>query len=193
MAEHGAALDEARRAAVAALGERLAAQPPGAFARAALSLDGWSGDATRLLAELRAGRGRDAAAGRALAGPHRADLVVIRFVTEADEGLAVHQHLARVGFNQAQKDFDERRFSAAGGAGDRDMLAWLNDKVDAVQHHRVRGRVAVGHTLELDAALEHGLRARAGADADVVFGHRDIGQAFEMQPEHAECDRLIDQ
>jgi len=76
MAEHGAALDAARRIAVAALGERLAAQPAGAFARAALSLDGWSGDATRLLAELRAGRSRDAAAGRTLAGPHRADMIV---------------------------------------------------------------------------------------------------------------------
>lgn len=82
MAEHGAALDEARRTAVAALGERLAAQPSGAFARAALSLDGWSGDASRLLAELRAGRGRDAAAGRTLAGPHRADMVV----THVDKG-----------------------------------------------------------------------------------------------------------
>lgn len=76
MAEHGAALDAARRTAAAALGERLADQPPGPFARAALSLDGWSGDATRLLAELRAGRARDAAAGRTLVGPHRADLVV---------------------------------------------------------------------------------------------------------------------
>ena len=76
MADHGAALDTARRATVAALGERLAAQPPGAFARAGLSLDGWSGDAARLLAELRGGRARDAAAGRTLAGPHRADLVV---------------------------------------------------------------------------------------------------------------------
>ena len=76
MAEHGAALDAARRAAVAALGERLAGEAPGAFPRAALSLDGWSGDAGRLLAELRAGRARDAVAGRTLAGPHRADLVV---------------------------------------------------------------------------------------------------------------------
>ena len=76
MAEHGAALDAARRTTVVALGERLGEQPAGAFARAALSLDGWSGDATRLLAELRGGRGRDAAAGRTLAGPHRADLIV---------------------------------------------------------------------------------------------------------------------
>ena len=76
MAQHGAAVDTARRETVAALGERLAEQPDGPFARAALLLEGWSGTADALLADLRNGRARDAAAGRALAGPHRADLVV---------------------------------------------------------------------------------------------------------------------
>ena len=82
MAEHGAALDAARRATVTLLGERLVDQPPGPFARAGLALDGWSGDAALLLRQLRDGRGRDAAAGRALSGPHRADLVV----THLDKG-----------------------------------------------------------------------------------------------------------
>ena len=76
MAQHGAAVDTARRETVAALGERLAEQPDGPFARAALLLEGWSGTADALLADLRNGRARDAAAGRALAGPHRADLAV---------------------------------------------------------------------------------------------------------------------
>ncbi|RYI98888.1 MAG: DNA replication/repair protein RecF, partial [Acetobacteraceae bacterium] len=76
MAEHGAAIDAARRDAVALLGERLAAQPEGAFARAALALEGWQGDGPQLARELHEGRRRDAAAGRALAGPHRADLIV---------------------------------------------------------------------------------------------------------------------
>ena len=76
MAQHGAAVDAARRETVAALGERLAEQPDGPFARAALLLEGWSGTADALLADLRNGRARDAAAGRALAGPHRADLAV---------------------------------------------------------------------------------------------------------------------
>jgi DNA replication and repair protein RecF len=70
MAEHGAALAEARAAAVAALSERLAAAPAGPFARPTLALD----DGGR--ANLAAGRARDAAAGRTLAGPHRADLLV---------------------------------------------------------------------------------------------------------------------
>jgi len=70
MAEHGAAIGEARTAMVAALGERLAAAPEGPFARAALALEG--GEA----GDLAAARARDAAAGRTLAGPHRADLLV---------------------------------------------------------------------------------------------------------------------
>jgi DNA replication and repair protein RecF len=74
MVEHGLAIAEARERTVAALGERLADQPEGPFARAGLALEGWRpGD---LATELRAGRGRDAAAGRTLAGPHRTDLVV---------------------------------------------------------------------------------------------------------------------
>ncbi|KTF68040.1 DNA replication/repair protein RecF [Sphingomonas sp. HT-1] len=76
MAEHGAAIDTARREAVAALGARLADQPPGPFARAGLALEGWQGDAPALAAALRESRRRDAAAGRTLVGPHRADLQV---------------------------------------------------------------------------------------------------------------------
>jgi len=80
MAEHGAAIAEARARTVAALGDRLATQPQGPFARAGVALTGWTpaaGDAqAALAAELRAGRGRDAAAARALAGPHRSDLGV---------------------------------------------------------------------------------------------------------------------
>jgi DNA replication and repair protein RecF len=76
MAEHGAAVAEARERTVAALGERLAATPDGPFARAALALGGWRPAATSLLVELRASRARDAAAGRTLVGPHRSDLAV---------------------------------------------------------------------------------------------------------------------
>jgi DNA replication and repair protein RecF len=77
MAEHGIAIAEARASAIAALSERLAEAREGPFARASLSLEGWepaSGEASR--EELARGRGRDAAAGRTLAGPHRTDLSV---------------------------------------------------------------------------------------------------------------------
>lgn len=76
MAQHGAALDAARRRTVAALDAALAAQPTGEIARARIALDGWTGDAGALADALRTGRARDAAAGRTLAGPHRADLIV---------------------------------------------------------------------------------------------------------------------
>jgi DNA replication and repair protein RecF len=76
MAEHGAAVDAARRETVALLGTRLAHQDDGPFPRAGLTLEGWNGDTTRLQADLAQGRARDAAAGRTLVGPHRVDLAV---------------------------------------------------------------------------------------------------------------------
>jgi len=76
MAEHGSAIDLARRETVAALAERLADQPEGPFARARLLLEGWTGSGDTLAADLAQGRRRDAAAGRTLAGPHRTDLAV---------------------------------------------------------------------------------------------------------------------
>ena len=80
MAEHGAAIAEARGRTIALLGERLAEQTEGPFARAGPALGGWlpADNAEPALAnELKTGRGRDAAAGRTLAGPHRTDLIVI--------------------------------------------------------------------------------------------------------------------
>jgi DNA replication and repair protein RecF len=75
MAEHGAAIAEARARTVAALDERLAAAPDDQFARAAISLQGWEGG--DLASFLKANRLRDAAAGRAIIGPHRHDLDVM--------------------------------------------------------------------------------------------------------------------
>ncbi len=76
MAEHGAAVDAARRETVTLLGTRLAHQDDGPFPRAGLTLEGWAGDTTRLQSDLAQGRARDAAAGRTLSGPHRVDLIV---------------------------------------------------------------------------------------------------------------------
>ncbi|MCY7279939.1 MAG: DNA replication/repair protein RecF [Sphingomonas bacterium] len=78
MAEHGAALGQARARTVAALTGTMADQSGDDFPRAALALDGWDGD--DLVAALRASRGRDAGAGRALVGPHRQDLAVAHVV-----------------------------------------------------------------------------------------------------------------
>lgn len=76
MAEHGAAIDAARRAMVEALQERLAEAPAGPFARGAITLTGSAVDPAELATSLAEGRRRDAAAGRTLAGPHRDDLEV---------------------------------------------------------------------------------------------------------------------
>lgn len=90
MAEHGALIADARERTVAALAERLAAQPEGPFARARLDLDRWRPDASdpeaALRRALKEGRGRDAAAGRALAGPHRTDLLVTHVAKDQPAG-----------------------------------------------------------------------------------------------------------
>lgn len=75
MAEHGHAIADARRDMVAALQEVINTRVDGPFARAGLTLDGWTATSD-LAQELRSGRNRDAAAGRTLSGPHRSDLSV---------------------------------------------------------------------------------------------------------------------
>lgn len=71
MVEHGAAIADARRRTIEGLAGRLERQPQGPFARAGIAIDE-GGD----LLSLRGSRARDAAAGRTLSGPHRADLLV---------------------------------------------------------------------------------------------------------------------
>ncbi len=75
MASHGAALAQAREEIVRALDARMAHQPDGPFARAGLQLEGGA-VSFHFADQLRDNRARDAAAGRALFGPHRADLAV---------------------------------------------------------------------------------------------------------------------
>jgi DNA replication and repair protein RecF len=74
MASHGAAIAAARADVVAALAAQAAGADDGPFARPLLGLSG--DDADDLAARLANGRARDAAAGRALDGPHRTDLIV---------------------------------------------------------------------------------------------------------------------
>jgi DNA replication and repair protein RecF len=87
MAAHAAAVAAARVETVGVLAGAIAARPDGAFPKAVIALEGLleaafaAGEASahiedRFLAALQAGRARDAAAGRALEGPHRSDLKV---------------------------------------------------------------------------------------------------------------------
>ncbi|KAB7647751.1 DNA replication/repair protein RecF [Polymorphobacter fuscus] len=75
MAEHGAAIAAARADTVAALADAVAAAPDGPFARPLLALGGGE-TGPDFAAALARSRSADAAAGRALLGPHRADLLV---------------------------------------------------------------------------------------------------------------------
>jgi DNA replication and repair protein RecF len=88
MAEAGARIAEARAATLRALQDEIDARDERPFPQADLSLTGdfeklaMSGVTLaeiegRLAADLAASRPRDAAAGRALAGPHRADLAIV--------------------------------------------------------------------------------------------------------------------
>jgi DNA replication and repair protein RecF len=80
MAEHGIAIADARSRTVAELGQRTEDVPEDNFPRALIRLDGW--EQADLAAQLRERRGRDAAAGRATAGPHRQDLSVVQRVNQ---------------------------------------------------------------------------------------------------------------
>lgn len=75
MAEHGNEIADARARTVASLDASLAGAPADEFARAKIALEGW--EAADLVAVLQANRSRDAAAGRAIDGPHRQDLAVV--------------------------------------------------------------------------------------------------------------------
>ena len=75
MADHGAAIAAARADTVAALAVAVAGAPDGPFARPLLAMGGGEPGAD-FAAALARSRSADAAAGRALIGPHRADLLV---------------------------------------------------------------------------------------------------------------------
>lgn len=138
MAEHGTALRDARARAVQLLAATLAEAPEGPFARAGLALEGGTED---LETELARGRGRDAAAGRTLAGPHRTDLAV----SHLDKGRAAascstgEQKALLLSIVLAHADL------VAGRAGRRPLL--LLDEVAA--HLDPRRRAALFERLEL--------------------------------------------
>ncbi len=75
MALHGSAISQARAQLIGLLSEQIAETPDGPFAKATLAIDGGRYDGL-LIEQLAHGRARDAAAGRTLTGPHRADLIV---------------------------------------------------------------------------------------------------------------------
>lgn len=111
MAEHGIAIDQARRNTVGALSETIADQSPGLFPRASVALENSSDISGDLAPLLAASRRRDAAAGRALSGPHRADLAVMHI--EKDQPAALcstgEQKALLLGLVLAHADLVARR------------------------------------------------------------------------------------
>jgi DNA replication and repair protein RecF len=75
MALHGCAIAQARMGLITELTQQIRQSPDGPFAKAEIVIDGWH-DEGNFARQLAAGRARDAAAGRTLAGPHRSDLAV---------------------------------------------------------------------------------------------------------------------
>lgn len=111
MAEHGSSLGQARARTVAALTDAMADDTSDDFPRAALALEGWDGD--DLAAALKASRGRDAAAGRALVGPHRQDLAVTHLLKNqpAARGSTGEQKALLIGLILAHADLVATRRS----------------------------------------------------------------------------------
>ena len=161
MADHGAALRDGRREAVAALSGQLDLSPEDPFARAGLALDG--GEEENLTSVLAAGRARDAAAGRTLAGPHRTDFLVTHLGKNQPAALCStgEQKALLLGIVLAHADL------VADRAGRRPIL--LLDEVAA--HLDPRRRAALFERLEASGGqvwmtgTEASLFESVGADA----------------------------
>jgi DNA replication and repair protein RecF len=160
MAEHGIAIDAARRETVALLGERLAAAPEGVFARAGLTLVGWSGEREALRTDLRQSRTRDAAAARALVGPHRVDLSVTHLGKRQAAALAStgEQKALLLGIVLAHADLVAERVGRAPILLLDEVAAHLDPARRAALFARLAGRGQVWMTGTEDA-----LFADAGA------------------------------
>jgi len=109
MAEHGSELAAARARTVAALEQCMESAPDDQFARAALALEGWSGG--DLAASLASNRSLDAAAGRAVEGPHRQDLAVVHRAKRmpADQSSTGEQKALLLGLVLAHSDLVAER------------------------------------------------------------------------------------
>jgi DNA replication and repair protein RecF len=156
MAEHGAALGEARTRTVAALDQLLEQAPADEFARAAISLGGW--DSGELGPVLRANRPRDAKAGRAIEGPHRQDLVVAHRVKQmpAAQSSTGEQKALLLGLVLAHADLVAERRAEPPILLLDEVAAHLDPKRRAALFARLEGRGQVWMTAT-EASLFHGI------------------------------------
>ena len=154
MAAHGAAVDAARRETVTLLDARLADQSDGPFARASLAIDGEA--VVDLAATLRRQRARDAAAGRALAGPHRADLAVTHVGKNQAAALAStgEQKALLLGIVLAHADLVAERVGRAPILLLDEVAAHLDPSRRAALFERLAGRGQVWMTGTEDALFD---------------------------------------
>ncbi len=156
MAEHGLAIAEARRRTVSALEAQLADAPPDEFARAALLLKGWDGgDFASILQKNRA---RDAAAGRAIEGPHRQDLDVFHRAKRmpAEQSSTGEQKALLLGLVLAHADLVADRRGELPILLLDEVAAHLDPKRRAALFVRLEGRGQVWMTAT-EAALFEGI------------------------------------
>ena len=169
MAEHGAAVDAARRDTVELLGTRLAGQDDGPFPRAGLTLEGWNGDTTRLQADLAQGRARDAAAGRTLVGPHRVDLAVTHLDKARAASLAStgEQKALLLGIVLAHAELVAERTGQSPVLLLDEVAAHLDPARRAALFARLSGRGQVWMTGTEDALFD----AIGGGATRIAVGH----------------------
>jgi DNA replication and repair protein RecF len=158
MADHGAAIAEARASAVTALDAQLAEAPNDEFARAAISLEGW--DLRDLAGVLHANRSRDAAAGRAVEGPHRQDLAVLHRAKQipAAQSSTGEQKTLLLGLVLAHADLVAERRGEPPILLLDEVAAHLDPKRRATLFARLEGRGQVWMTAT-EAALFEGIGA----------------------------------
>ena len=160
MAEHGAAVAEARRRTIAALDKALAATPDDDFARARIALEGWAGG--DLEQQLRVNRGRDAAAGRTTEGPHRQDLAVTHRAKDqpAARCSTGEQKALLLGLVLAHAELVAARRGAAPILLLDEVAAHLDPSRRAALFNRLEGRGQVWMTAT-EAALFEGIGGSA--------------------------------
>ena len=152
MAEHGAALGEARARTVEALTAAMADLPDDDFPRGALALEGWIG--RELQGILRASRARDTAAGRTTEGPHRQDLAVthVAKAQPASRGSTGEQKALLLGLVLAHAELVAEKRGAAPVLLLDEVAAHLDPGRRAALYDRLEGRGQVWMTAT-EAAL----------------------------------------
>jgi DNA replication and repair protein RecF len=160
MAEHGAALAEARERTVAALTAAMTGRPDDDFPRGAMTLDGWQQN--DLATVLQANRSRDAAAGRAIEGPHRQDLTITHIAKNqpAARGSSGEQKALLLGLVLAHAELVTERRSASPILLLDEVAAHLDPNRRAALFTRLEGRGQVWMTAT-EPALFNGVEGPA--------------------------------